>query len=443
MSYAIVGVVGLGYVGQPTLAALANVGYRVIGMDKDSARVARLAEHGEAGVYEPGLTETLTRWKDRIRYTDSYKEVMRAEAVLITVGTPANEDGRVSQVGVDEVIAGIAPHLRHGHLVILRSTVLPGTTRSVAEKLARLSNLTLGRDLFVAYAPERTIEGVALSELYLLPNIIGGVDDASTEMCAVLLSRLGTLCIRVTSPEVAELCKLSDNTFRAVNIALANELGKIFELAGIDAYEVVDTVSRAYPRTQLFKPGLGADGPCLSKDPNILQIFASTLGAPTHLLESAKRVNEASTRRVINEVERFVGHQGRKALSVAMLGLAFKGRPETNDTRGATAQLVYRELKEGKNRSREIAEYRCFDPVVKEFNGHSVAGSIADAVRGSNIVLFLTDHPALRSVDASWLFEQSGRPLLVVDSWHNLSGVPRKLPDGVELVRIGDGRCAS
>ncbi len=442
LSYAVVGIIGLGFVGQPTVAALANVGYQVIGMDKDRARVKKLADGGEGGVYEPGLAETLGRWKERIRYTTSYEEVMQVDAVLITVGTPAGADGKVSHSAVDEVVAGIAPYLRPGHLVVLRSTVMPGTTRDVAKKLARLSGLTPGRELFVAYAPERTIEGIALLELYSLPNIIGGVDEASTERCAALLGRLGTMGIRVSSPEVAELCKLSDNTFRAVNIALANELGQVFEKAGIDAYEVVETVTRAYSRTQLFRPGLGADGPCLSKDPIILQLFAAELGASTPILESARKINESATGRVADEVLRFM-KQKRRTLTVSLLGLAFKGRPETNDTRGSPAQLVYREIAGAKNGAAGPPDFRLFDPIVKEFNGQPVAGSLADAIRGSNVVLFLTDHSALRNVDASWVFETAARPLLVVDSWHGLIGVPKKLPEGVKLVRIGDGRCAS
>jgi nucleotide sugar dehydrogenase len=438
LRYAVVGIIGLGFVGQPTVAALANVGYQVIGMDTDHARITKLAEEGDGGVYEPGLTETLKRWKDRIRYTTSHEDVMKADAVLITVGTPTGADGKVSHAAVDEVADRIAPFLRKGHLVVLRSTVAPGTTRQVATRLGRHSGLKPGDDFHVAYSPERTIEGIALPELYSLPNIIGGIEQASTEACAALLGRLGTIGIRVSSPEVAELCKLSDNTFRAVNIALANELGQVFEKAGIDAYEVVDAVARAYSRTQLFRPGLGADGPCLSKDPIILETFASEIGASTPVLASARKTNESSTRRVADEVLRF-SKQAQSGLIVSMLGLAFKGRPETNDTRGSPAQFVYKEIAA----SKAATDYRFFDPIVTQFNGHTVAGSLADAIRGSNVVLFLTDHSALRNIDASWVFETAARPVLVVDSWHNLTGVPKTLPDGVKLVRIGDGRCAS
>lgn len=437
----VVGVIGLGYVGQPFVAALANVGYRLVGMDIDSSLVRALRDAGRPTIHEPGVPETYARCRDRISFTDSYEKLMESvDAVCITVGTPLDAAGRPELSSLEAVAAGIGPLLRPGHLVVLRSTVTPGTTSRVARELEELSGLTLGKDLYVAFCPERTIEGMALNEMYNLPNIVSGVDPESLERCAVLMSKFGTRVIRVSTPEIAEICKLADNSYRSVNIAFANELGLICESLRVDGYEVVNAVNTAYARTQIFKPGLGADGPCLSKDPAILANFAEEAGVTTPLLAACLQANDAATARVAREIRAFAEGKDPSSLTVAMLGLAFKGYPETDDVRGSPAKRVCADLAaEFRRPGTPLAGFRFFDPVVRSFNGDKTEKNIDDCVRGANVVLFLTNHPALRGVSTTGLLELTARPLLVVDAWHNVDADHGAMPQDVTFVRIGDG----
>jgi nucleotide sugar dehydrogenase len=434
-----VGVIGLGYVGQPVVAAMANVGYTVVGMDVDAAKVARLAATYEPTIFEPGLAETFGRCRERIRFTASYADLMQeCAAVCITVGTPVDGNGRPDTSNIDGTVAGIAPHLRPGQVIVLRSTVVPGTTARIGRELEEATGLVVGRDFFLAFCPERTIEGIALYELYNLPTIIGGITPASTERTAALMERLGSRLVTVSSPTVAELCKLADNMYRALNIAFANEFGAVCETAGVDAYEVVRAVNSAYARTNIFRPGLGADGPCLSKDPLILRDFARAASLTTPIIDAAERVNRAATRRVTEHVGRFLAcHPGLRP-KVALLGLAFKGMPETDDVRGSAALTVFDGLV-GLGPTTDV-DFVFFDPIVREFNGYKVAPRVDAALAGANVVLFLSDHPALRNVPARLVLDCTARPLLVVDAWHNVVALDRSaLPAGVTYVRFGDG----
>ncbi len=435
-------VIGLGYVGQPLVAALASVGYVVYGVDVDEEKVRQLATMYQPTLFEPGVAETFARCRDHIHFTTSYEEAMRvADVLCITVGTPVGPDGHPVIAALDGAVRSLGQHLRPGQTIILRSTVLPGTTTLVAGLLEQFSGLRAGTDFYVAYCPERTIEGIALYELYNLPAIIGGLDRASTERTVAFFERLGTRAVVVSSPMVAELCKLTDNMYRALNIAFANELGNICEGAKVDAYEVVRAVNAAYPRTQVFRPGLGADGPCLSKDPLILHRFAESARVGTPLIDAAVAINRDATLRVAHEVHAFLMRSGVREPRITVLGLAFKGMPETDDIRGSAALAVYDDLTTRADGAwRERATFSFFDPIVRDFYGNAVCAHLDASLRGAHVVLFLSDHPSLRNVPLHLLLEHTARPLLVVDAWHNVAQFRRsELPSDVTYVRIGDG----
>lgn len=434
-------VIGLGYVGQPLVGALANVGYHLIGMDIDRRKIEALSATYAPTILEPGLAETFLRCRDHIRFTTSVEDALsQADAVFITVGTPVGDDGVPDTSALDRATEEIGRHLRRGHIIVLRSTVPPGTTLRVGRELAALSGLRAGEDFFLSFCPERTIEGIALYELYNLPTIVGGINEESTRRSLEFLERLGTRTVTVSSPTVAEMCKLVDNMYRAVNIAFANELGTVCEAAGIDAYELQAAVNAAYPRTRIFSPGLGADGPCLSKDPLILRYFAAQMGVQVPLVNASSEVNQAATRRVVLEVQRFLAEQRLRVPRIALLGLSFKGRPETDDVRGSAAQIAYDALRRGGDGGTGDAEFSFFDPIVREFHGCAVHTHLADSLEGANVVVFLHDHPSIRSIPLRFVLEHTARPLLIVDAWHNVVGLNRKaLPPDVTYVRIGDG----
>jgi UDP-N-acetyl-D-mannosaminuronic acid dehydrogenase len=440
MKKPVIGVIGLGYIGQPTVAALANVGYRVVGMDVDPAKIREL-EQARATLYEPGLNEMLERTRHLTRFTTEYQELMQeCDAVLVTVGTPIGSNGEPNLSALETVIARIAKFLRPQQIIILRSTVMPGTTARVAATLEELTGLRCGTDFYVSFCPERTIEGLALFELTNLPKIIGGIDPQSTERTAEILGRLGGKVVRVSSATVAELCKLADNMYRVLNIAFANEFGNICEAAREDAYEVVSAVNATYNRTSIFRPGLGAGGPCLSKDPVILSHFAASRGVSTPLVDSCIAGNTAATLRLADETSRFLAARGLPRARVAMLGLSFKGVPETDDPRGAPVGDIYDALVKAPKGAGNAPEFCFFDPIIRSFREHATSASMEECIRGANVVLFLTDHGMLQNISLEYLLAHAGRPLLIIDAWHNVKTAGKPVPDDVKFMQIGAGR---
>jgi len=433
----IIGICGLGYIGLPTLAALANVGYRVIGCDIDKQKIERLQQTYEADIYEPGLNEALQRCKNKIEFTSDYEYLMEnCSVIMITVGTPINEKNEPNYDYINSCIASIGKHLRNGQLIILKSTVTPGTTEEfVSEKLKEISGLNPGQDFYLAFCPERTIEGLALYELSKLPKIVGGVNKESTEYAAKILKKLGGGIVKVSSPKAAEICKITDNLFRAVNIALANQLGEICEEDGVDAYEVANAVNKAYNRTQIFKPGLGADGPCLSKDPEILKYYALQRNINVDFLESSIRSNIRSTLRIADVVSKFIKANKEDSLKISFIGLAFKGSPETGDMRGSPAMKIYNKLA-GKYKNIKVS---VFDPVVKTFFGNSIAKDLKECIEDANVILFLTNHPIFMNIETKELLVNTGRPLLIIDCWHNLENVDKINEEHVSILRVGEG----
>ena len=430
---------GLGYVGQPFVAAMAGAGYNVVGLDVNAELVAHLSDTHAPTVFEPGLADALARHKDRISFTTSYEEMMAvADAVFVSVGTPLGADGEPDTRSMDSCIAGIAPRLRKGQLITLRSTVIPGTTRRAAQEFQARSGLKVGDDLFVAFCPERTVSGKALEELGRLPMIVGGMDEASTERCAQVMGALSDRVVRAPSPEVAEVSKLVDNMYRTLNIGFANELGRIAESAGIDAYDVVAAVNTSYDRTSVFRPALGAEGPCLSKDPHILRYFAGLHGASTDILDAVVAVNARATGRVATEAAAFIQRHGIRQPRVALLGLAFKGTPETDDVRGSPALAAIEELDAALGK--DSVTYQLYDPIVNTLYGRPTAASRTDAVEGAHVIAIMNDHVQFRGLAADELIAKAARPVLIVDAWHSLQGLDALASTAdVDVVRVGDG----
>ena len=430
-----VGVIGLGYVGLPLLAALAESGFHVVGMDIDKDKVDNLQRTLTADIYEPGLNEALGKHSRKITFTTCYEFLMRrCSTILVTVGTPLGDKDIPDINSIHQVTDNIVKHLRKGHLIILKSTVYPGLTRQMAMELEDLSGLKAGSDFHIVFHPERTIEGAALSELHSLPKIIGGISVESTERAANVIRKLGGEIIKVSSPEVAELCKLIDNTYRVANIAFANEIGDICQKFGVDPYEVRSVVNSAYDRTRLFQPGLGADGPCLSKDPQILQYYANEKGVNTRVIDACIIKGNESTLRVARIVSQYLIENKVRKPKVALVGLAFKGTPETDDTRDAPALKIQNALK----KTVSNIEFSYYDPIIEEFLSEVVCSTLTECMKDANVVLFLTNHTALMGINLGDIMAVTGRPILIVDCWRNIANTTKVKDEDVKLIRLGD-----
>jgi len=430
-----IGIIGVGYIGLPMVAAFASVGYRVMGIDLDRRKMAKLRKTYQADIYEPGVNKTLVAYRKNIEFTVDNKKAMReCDIILVTVGTPLADDSRPNFKHIFNVTRSIGKCLRPGQLIVFKSTVVPGMTRQLASKLEKISRLKAGEDFDVVYCPERTVEGRALEELYNLPKIVGGINKKSLERGAKIIGRLGGKVLKVSSLEIAEMCKCVDNTYRVANIAFGNEIGNICEKIGIDGYELASAVNCTYPRTNLFLPGLGAGGPCLSKDPRILEYFARKKGVDISVISASIKRNKDSTERIIPRALSFINKNKIKRVKIALIGVAFKGKPETDDIRNSPAVEIYQGLME-KIKNRKVSFY---DPLVKNFFEEESSESLKECLRDANVVMFLTNHPSFLGIDAREVLKSSSRPLLIVDCWHNLKNLEKAKGKDIQIFRVGD-----
>jgi UDP-N-acetyl-D-mannosaminuronic acid dehydrogenase len=431
-----IGTIGLGHVGLPLLAALANVGCTVVGLDTDQRKVDFLKRTLESDIYEPGVTDVLRRYAHNISFTTSHVELMeRCDTIFVTVGTPLRPDNGPDTTVVDEVAATIGERLRPGQVVVFKSTLPPGHTRKAAALMESVSGLKAGEEFFVAFCPERIAEGMALHEFHAIPKIVGGINDESTERAARVVAMLGGKVLRVSCPEVAEVAKLVDNSYRLVNIAFASEVGLICEGLGIDATEVRLACNDGYKRTTLFQAGLGAGGYCLTKDPQVFAHHAEERDIEASVITSGIRASRSATLRPALVASGFVRDSAITQPKFALLGLAFKGFPETDDARESPAMDIYRALQ----REFPQAEFALHDPLIKEFAGRPVCTTLSECIRGAHVVMFLTNHRALLNVDVRDVLCGTARPLLLVDCWHNVVNLADARTDGVRVFRIGDG----
>jgi nucleotide sugar dehydrogenase len=417
-------VMGLGYVGLTLACVMADSGYKVTGVDLDVDRVDAL-QRGNSYIQEVGLTEMLREYighNFRVR-TDMPES---ADVFVVSVGTPVKrpEDGGrpiPDLTYLEESCRMIAPLLPSGGLVILRSTVPVGTTRRVILPLLEdLSGMKGGRDFHLAFAPERTVEGMAQHELRTLPQIIGGLDPDSVEAAVALFREITPMIVRVSSLETAELVKLLNNSFRDLIFSFANEVAQISSHHGVDAVEAIRAANQGYTRDPVPLPSPGVGGPCLTKDP---YIFAAAADGSLHgstLMEHGRHINEAMHDFVADAVVGQLEALGKTPAlcDVIVCGLAFKGRPETGDYRNSPAIAIARNLK---GRVREVFGH---DPVVP---ADAIAGeglvpaAMPEGVKDKDAVLILNNHPSYEKMNIFSVVRSLRPPGIFYDGWHMFS----------------------
>lgn len=433
-------VLGLGYVGLTLATAMAEVGFEVFGVEIRDDVLAKL-RGGEPHFVEPGLRDQLARLvrRSEIHFSKHIPAACPAGVYIITVGTPLGPDGRSRLDMVESVAREVARHMKPRAMVILRSTVKLGTTRDVVRPILDEA----GMEYDLAFCPERTLEGKALTELRRLPQIIGGVTLQASVRAAQLFQFLTPTVIRVQGAETAEMIKLVDNTQRDVHFAVANEVARMCDAAGVSAYEVITAGKLGYPRTNLPLPG-PVGGPCLEKDPHILAEGILELGVEPEITLAARRVNERQPSEVVGHIAGLVrqlrGFPERPVVS--LLGIAFKGRPATDDLRGTMARPIFNALR----RHFPGARFQGYDPVVgrssvREF-GLEPMESAAEAIEGANLVLIVNNHPEFADLPIETLAASLARPGLVYDFWNSFGGKVLHLPFGTGYVALGSHGCS-
>jgi UDP-N-acetyl-D-mannosaminuronic acid dehydrogenase len=418
-----VGIVGLGYVGLTLATVLAEAGNTVIGIEKRKDLV-EMTNEGVPHFTETGLPDALagvTRSKKLVA-AEAFDDSFTCDAYIITVGTPLSADG-VARVDMIEAAArDIAANMQDGALVILRSTVKIGTTRDVVAPILTAS----GKKYDIAMCPERTLEGKALQELRELPQIIGADDQAVADRAAAVFRKLTNSIVSVSGIETAEIMKLVSNTFRDVQFAFANEVARVCDAFGVSAHEVISSGKLGYSRTNIPLPGL-VGGPCLEKDPHILMESARTRGISLEITSAGRLVNERQPEETVQFISSEIERRGLTGpLKINILGMAFKGQPETSDLRGSMSIKVLDALK----KSHPNAEIGLYDPVTpqevlaSEFPDEKTFSRFGEAVSGASVVVIANNHPSLGTISPRTISEFTIPDGFVFDYWNHFSHLP-------------------
>jgi UDP-N-acetyl-D-mannosaminuronic acid dehydrogenase len=380
-------VLGLGYIGLPTASTFATHGMRVVGVDVNR-RVVEVLHNGEVHIHEPGL-RTLVQAAFRSGNLRVSQEPEDADAFIIAVPTPIKADKTADLSYVVAAGESIVPHLKAGNLVVLESTSPPCTTLDVVGPILEKSDLIAGVDFHLAYSAERVLPGKILSELIENARVMGGIDRASAEACRDLYRIFVRGEIALTDATTAEMVKLMENTFRDVNIAIANEFARQADQFGVDVWEAI-RFANLHPRISILKPGPGVGGHCISVDPWFLVEAAPDR---SQLIHQARLVNDSQPAYVFDLIESAVG--SLKGKRVAALGLAYKA--DVDDLRESPAIEVVRLLVDAG------AEVVTYEPYLL---GAAVAGaessqSLDAALQGADIVVLLVDHEMFHDLDPS------------------------------------------
>jgi UDP-N-acetyl-D-glucosamine dehydrogenase len=338
---AVVGVIGLGYVGLPLISAFVKAGFRAIGFDVDAVKVAQL-NAGESYIGHIRADE-IQRWRKERRFeaTDEMQRLSEPDVLLICVPTPLSESRDPDLTFVEKTAQAIAAVLRPGQLVVLESTTYPTTTREVLLPLLGAGGLEVGKDFFLAYSPEREDPGNREFSASRIPKVVGGIDAESGRLAALLYEQAIVSVVPVANPEVAEACKILENTYRAVNIALVNELKVLFDRMGIDVWDVVDAAKTKPFGFQPFYPGPGLGGHCIPIDPFYLTWLARKYGLSTKFIELAGDVNQRMPEYVVSRLMEFLNENGKalKGAKICVLGVAYK--KDVDDPRESPSFVLF------------------------------------------------------------------------------------------------------
>lgn len=323
---AVVGVVGLGYVGLPLLNAFVNSDFRTLGFDVDESKVVALND-GKSYIKHIE-SKWIQEWLDRSLFsaTADMSRLSEADIVLICVPTPLNDSRDPDLAYVESTTREIARSLRPGQLVVLESTTYPGTTRDVLVPILNESGLVLGKDYFVAYSPEREDPGNPNFSADSIPKVVGGVDKDSLELACALYSHAVVETVPVSNCEIAEACKILENTYRSVNIAMVNELKVLFQRLDIDVWEVIEAAKSKPFGFQAFYPGPGLGGHCIPIDPFYLSWLARKSELSTRFIELAGEVNQSMPMYVVNRLTEALNDHGKpvRGSRIGILGVAYK-----------------------------------------------------------------------------------------------------------------------
>lgn len=399
-------VLGLGYIGLPTALLLANNGNEVVGVDVNQKIVSTL-QQGKMHFEEKGFQELLDSAMQKGAFRTS-TQVEDADVFLVAVPTPFDAEFRMADLKyVISACEMIVPHLRKDNLVVIESTIPPRTCEKRVRMILERSGMKASKDFYISHCPERAIPGNTLYEMVYNDRVIGGLDKKATEITRNLYSCFVKGNLYITNSTTAEMIKLMENTYRDVNIALANEFSMLAEDYNIDIWEAI-AIANKHPRVNIHRPGPGVGGHCIAIDPWFLTETANN----SSLITLARNINDSMPIRILKKVKEVVN--GIEDPVVTVFGVAYKGN--VADTR-ATPALKFIKLAE-----KEGFTIRIYDPYVKEFEYPVL--SLEEAVRGSDCIVVLADHSVFGQMDFNNL-SKLARRLNVIDT-RNIINLSKK-----------------
>lgn len=408
--------VGLGYIGLPTSIMFAKNDVEVVGVDI-SPEVIKMLNSGKIHIEEPGLQEALEEVIEKGKFRASLTPE-KADAFIVAVPTPNKEDMYKScdLSYVLSAVSNVIPYLEKGNVLIVESTIAPRSMDDFVKPLVEKAGFTVGKDIFLVHCPERVLPGQILHELIYNNRIVGGITPECTEAGAMVYSTFVKGELIKTNAKTAEMSKLMENTFRDVNIALANELTKVCNELDINALDVIEMANK-HPRVNLHYPGPGVGGHCLAVDPYFIVAKAPE---QAQIINLSRTVNTSMPEYVVNNVNKLM--EATQGKTVTVFGLTYKGN--VDDIRESPAMEIYEMLKDqGKY------EVRAFDPHVE---GNIVIKDIEVAVNNSDLILILTDHNEFKQLDFEKLANMSTKRIF------DTRNIVKNAPNNFEYINFGN-----
>lgn len=418
---AIIGIIGMGYVGLPMASLFASRGYQVKGADINEEIVKKIMA-GKSPINEAGVEEIIKEnvGAGRLTATVDVDEVVEgSDVIVIVVQTPINEENRPDLTAFKSGCNTVAKKISKGKLIVVESTVPPGTLEDIVVPILEKSKMKAGVDFFLAYTPERAIPTRTLEEIQTNSRVIGGINEESSELTSMLYSSITTGELMTTDLGTAEMVKIIENTYRDVNIALANEIAILCERLGVDAIKAI-RIANKHPRVNLHLPGPGVGGHCIPKDPYFLIGKAEELGMELRIISSAREINENMPSHLLGLIESSLKKVDKdiKTSKVSVLGIAYKGN--TDDTRGTPSEDVIKSL------MKMDVDVISHDPFVSNDFGGKFSNNLEEVIKDSDCIVILTDHDLYKKMDLESFTGLMNKPSVIIDGRRILE------PDAVE-----------
>ncbi|HXM18385.1 MAG TPA: nucleotide sugar dehydrogenase [Candidatus Tumulicola sp.] len=414
-----VGIVGLGYVGLPLATSFSEAGYHTIGFEIDESKARRINEN-QTSARSPVVVEMLAR--KRLRATTDFREIKECDCIIICVPTPLTDTLDPDLSHIRAAVQQVKKHLRPGQLIVLESTTYPGCTDELLLAELTQTGLELDRDFFVAFSPERVDPGNRDFGIANTPRIVGGCSPDSAEAAEALYTAITPNVKVVSSTRVAETAKVLENTFRAVNIALVNEMALICREMDIDIWEVIDAAKTKPYGFMPFYPGPGVGGHCIPIDPAYLSWKGKQFGVESRFIRLAQQINDAMPKHVVRLVTEGLNVDGKplRGARILLIGVAYK--PDVDDMRESPALEIIKLLRD------QQADVSYHDPFVARLDAEHASVALDDIVlQNADCVVIVTAHTG---VDHKFIGE---RAKLIVDT-RNV--IPKDLPTKARVIRL-------